>query len=363
MFKKWLFVFLLLGSTFTLGQPMEQIVSLKSMLSPRAGHTSTLLPNGKVLIAGGCISRGCEAAVTNSAELFDPKANSFRAVAGMTEARVGHQAVRLDYGRVLILGGWTGLGVAAKVEIFDSALDSFRVVGQMHQGRDGFTATRLLDGRVLITGGYLGAIQRLASAEIYDPKNQQFAPVASMKTARMAHSATLLTDGRVLITGGSRSRDEVLASAEIFDPKSQTFHLLKNMNLARHKHATIRLNDGRILIIGGSNIKDWFGQYSSVEIFDPTEAEFVLVASMNAARFKIPQAVELLKNGQIFVAGSDLRAEVFDFEQQRFRIIEGSFSDEFAYSTATRLENGNVLVTGGYNPSIEITNQAWLYLP
>jgi hypothetical protein len=64
--------------------------------------TATLLPGGRVLIAGG--------AADNSAELFDLASNSFLAAGLMLEHRVGGTATLLPDGRVYIVGGATGQG-------------------------------------------------------------------------------------------------------------------------------------------------------------------------------------------------------------------------------------------------------------
>src|SRR5947209_8402265 len=51
-----------------------------SMTEVRYSHTATLLPNGKVLIAGGFTQA---IAVTNTAELFDPTSGTFTLVSPM----------------------------------------------------------------------------------------------------------------------------------------------------------------------------------------------------------------------------------------------------------------------------------------
>src|SRR5947208_5322415 len=61
-----------------------------SMSTARAAHTATLLPNGKVLIAGGMES---EAICLATAELYDPVTGTFTKTGNMTTKRIGHRAV------------------------------------------------------------------------------------------------------------------------------------------------------------------------------------------------------------------------------------------------------------------------------
>src|SRR5262245_30747540 len=65
------------------------------MTVPRAGHTATILPNDKVLIAGG----------VRAAELYDPVTGTFAATGELTKARNRHTATLLADGMVLIAGG------------------------------------------------------------------------------------------------------------------------------------------------------------------------------------------------------------------------------------------------------------------
>ncbi len=86
-------------------------------------HTATLLPDGRVLIAGGADVRGV---ATASCELFDPKGNQWVRAASLSEARSGQAASLLSDGDVLITGGETGsdvypFGTMSSAEIYHPA--------------------------------------------------------------------------------------------------------------------------------------------------------------------------------------------------------------------------------------------------
>ncbi len=234
----------------------------------------------------------------------------------------------------------------------------------MLEPRDGFTATLLLDGKILITGGYNGAMNRLSSAELYDSITQTSVAISPMHEPRMAHSASLLQDGRVLIVGGSKSRGQVLSSVEIFDPTTQTFTSTGNLSIPRHKHAALTLDDGDVLIIGGSGAGDFDQQYNSIERFDSQTSTFYQEARLQDERFKIPNAITLLDNGFILIAGSESHLELYDplFNTSTSFKMSESGENHF-YSTATRLENNHVLVIGGYNRNLSVTDKTWLYTP
>ncbi len=340
-----------------------QVSRTTSMSVSRAAHTATLLPDGNVLITGGCVRESCEAGeLSASAELYDPVAGVFEPTTSMTIARVGSSATVLADGRVLIAGGWSGRQPTASAELYDPATGVFVPTGAMTTKRGGHTEILLADGRVLLAGGFDGS-QSVASAELYDPASGTFSATGSMMVARNAHSAALLSEGRVLIAGGSSERAEVLASAEIYDVAAARFTQTGKMTAARHKHASVTLRDGRVLIIGGSDARDGRGQYTSTELYSPASGGFQLGARMRAARFKLPAAVALLPNGEVLVAGSDARVEIYSPETDSFRVVRGSLEADRAFSTATLLQNGQVLIAGGYDPRIMLTAGAWIYRP
>src|SRR5205085_1184056 len=181
---------------------------ISPMAAPRSGHTTTLLRDGRVLIAGGTT------AAAHSAELFLPASSSFTATAGgMIHVRMDHCAALLQDGRVLIAGGGDGHGTLfGAAELFDPATQSFLPTGGLNHARTRATATLLPNGKVLVLGGTQimpplggGAAPgpvSLNSAEVYDPATGMFQPAGKLLMARDSHSATVLANGTVLVTGG-----------------------------------------------------------------------------------------------------------------------------------------------------------------
>ncbi len=74
---------------------------------PRARHTATLMPDGMVIVVGGA-QVGSMENVTASAESYRPGAGTWRTLPSMSTPRVEHAAALLPDGRLLIAGGSDG---------------------------------------------------------------------------------------------------------------------------------------------------------------------------------------------------------------------------------------------------------------
>ena len=325
------------------------------MSVPRAAHVAAPLPSGDVLVAGGCTTSGCEGE-TASAEIYRAGPQRFVPAAPMTRPRSGHVAVPLRDGRVLVLGGWSRGKPSASAELYLPRANRWVATGSLSTARGAPTATRLRDGRVLVVGGTDGK-RTLRSAELYDPRRGRFVAAGSLAVARSAHAATLLRDGRVLIVGGS-NESGVGATAEVWSPRTRRFASAGRMAKPRHKHAAVTLRDGRVLVVGGSDARDFRGRYDSAEIW--RAGRFTPTGRMASPRFKLPDAVVALRSGDVLVAGGASHVERYNPNSGRFggRLPLGP---ALAFSTATELRGGYVLITGGYDDAIQPSARAWFY--
>jgi hypothetical protein len=182
-----------------------------SLSQAREFHTATVLPDGRVLEAGG-YSGGASRTRLSSAELYDPATGTWSQTGSMSQGRSLHGAALLPNGKVLVAGGYDGNVATASAELYDPSTGTWSPTGSLSQARYFHTVTALPDGQVLVAGG--GSQHTLASAELYDPAAGIWSPTASLDHARSSHSATLLSDGRILVAAGSGKG--YLSEAELF---------------------------------------------------------------------------------------------------------------------------------------------------
>jgi hypothetical protein len=240
-----------------------------SMAIGRIKPTATLLDDGKVLITGGIVDGGGGGAATASTELYDPATGTFTLTGSMISARADHTATLLASGNVLIVGGWNGHRADAAddppwdplfAELFDPTSGSFAESGTMSTTRIGHSALRLADGKVLVLGG-VPTIQNLhvelldpAYAELYTPSARTFSAVNGFTLSRTAYSSTVLDSGKVLIAGGNEA-GLAISSAELLDPATGISTSTGSLITDRAGHTATLLKDGRVLVVGGTDAK------------------------------------------------------------------------------------------------------------
>lgn len=276
------------------------------MIKARWGHTATLLPDGRVLVAGSYVSGGDPLA---SAELYDPTYGRWTATGSMTTGRGGHTATLLPDGRVLVVGGGAedtlleGGPRSSTAEMYDPDTGGWTAIRNMTEARIGHSATLLPDGSLLVVGGSGNFLE----TELYDPISGRWIATGSTSTAQgVGHTATLLLDSRVLVTGGNPGSEwDPLATAELYDPGSGRWAAATSMATARSGHTGTLLSDGRVLVVGSASFGDG---PASAELYDPTSGQWIDTASPAKARYGY--TATRLSDGTVLLAGD------YDYDTQ-----------------------------------------------
>ncbi|HXE89762.1 MAG TPA: kelch repeat-containing protein [Terriglobales bacterium] len=275
--------------------------------------------------------------------------DTFTAVpGGMTSGRTWHKATLLNNGKVLVVGG-----AGTTAELYDPLTNTFAATqAGMTVPRQYLAAAPLNDGKVLVVGGEIHDGASTSSAEVYDPATDSFtATLGGMSAARYWHTATMLNNGKVLVAGGCCN----LASAELYDPSTGTFTVIPSgMTAARYHHTATLLNDGKVLIAGGfgSVAGGGFDYLASAELYDPSANSFTAIpGGMTSAR--AAATATLLNNGEVLLTGGHngfgitSSAERYDPTANTFAATDGNMTSDRLAHTATLLSSGKVLVAGG----------------
>jgi hypothetical protein len=200
------------------------------MVAARSLPGLALLPDGRVLVAGG-VQPG-EQTRLRSAELFDPDTLSFSPTGAMSFD--GGPMGTLPDGRVFVAS-------SPNAEVYEPRSETFAYAGVNLPG--GVTAaTALPDGRVVVVG--VTGLQSGGFAGVWDIAGHTYREVWGGSQSHPLWSATTLDDGRVLVTGGRGT-----AWAGVLDPA--TGQMIDVSAPAASRPASTQLLDGRVLIVGG----------------------------------------------------------------------------------------------------------------
>jgi len=323
-----------------------EMVKTARLATARRDHTTTLLPNGKILATGGVGTID----TLSISELYDPTSESWTATDALAKARRNHTATLLTNGKVLVAGGMDNtFGRLASVELYDPVSGHWSATDNLTTARSQHTATLLPNGQVLVTGGVgLVGVGTLSSAELYDPVTGHWTATGNLTTARSQHSAVLLPDSKVLVLGGvGAAKAGTLSSAEIYDPSTGRWTATASLASPRSQHTTTLLSNGSVLVAGGIGAKD---NLASAELFNPSKGQWTTTGSLASMRY-LHTAI-LLPTGKVLVtggmgaAGNLSSAELYDPSTGRWSAT-GNFNTARSQHTATLLSNGKLLLVGG----------------
>lgn len=260
--------------------------STGSMATPRALHAAVLLNDGRVLVCGGSTSVSGTDLVTQllsivsnstaSAEIYNPGTGTWSGTGNMSGGqRTGHVAALLPDGRVLAAGGVQPGLFPFLPPVFLSSSTRFtpgsgtwaNTSNSMNGGGRALSSvTTLNDGRVMVAGGLTASILTLSASAV--PAVSIFnngsglweAGVAALPTARYTNPLTTLPDGRIVAAGGvtgdasSTTTPTVIATVHIYTPAANIWSLGTPLLEPRSAHgATLTIDGKRILYAGGAN--------------------------------------------------------------------------------------------------------------
>jgi RHS repeat-associated protein len=248
-----------------------------------AGQTSTIMPDGRILLIGGEGPQGPSGTIN----LSDPQTGVITQLKdALLIPRSWHSATLLPDGTIFIFGGVGQGGVlAGSAEIFDPTSGQSHVVSTIGLvARAHHTATLLTDGSVLIAGGADQNGDVLGSIQWWDPRAGAIRPVATvLLTARENQTATLEPGGMVLFWAGQGKSGVPLTYGEVFDPSSLTERI-------ETSQTSLQVNT----------------LPPFVEAAIPSDgADNVSTSTLISLRFSMPLAVQTVNESTMVLANSD----------------------------------------------------------
>jgi N-acetylneuraminic acid mutarotase len=267
-----------------------------STATPRLDHTATLLPNGEVLVTGGYlgVNSQYQPLYTATAELYNPSTGTWKATGSMTVPRAFHGATLLPSGKVLVAGGNNADGSSnVSAELYDPSTGTWKATGKMNSSHAA-QLTLLQNGHVLIAD---------ETAELYDPTTAQWTKTSTMYytfgTSRLA--TALLTSGDALVYGNHFA----CYASEFYNPTANTWSRTNGQCGTAVSYGPLALlGTGKVLLAGGVII--YSGKASPTarsSLYDPSTNTWLSTASLKQGG---SHTLTLLQNGQaLAVGGSD----------------------------------------------------------
>lgn len=389
--------------TIFLGRIGEFAPVRATLSDARAFFTTADLGKGRFAFAGGVgwDDATGRAVALPSVEIFDENGFAFeRATADLAAPRAFAASAPIAAGGELIAGGVSNPAAGA------SAVDQAEFLGA-----DGtptgqtpkaiartFAAASVFqkDGgpHVLFAGGSSTFDVMQPDSALQELVGDHFvSDLGSLQAKRACFTATELADGRVLFAGGYArvpvfGGNEIVGvteTAELLDTSSPLAHSdAPPMTTKRWAHTATLLDDGTVLMVGGSSVDPdpvtgLAPANGSTDLFLPEQFTFKFAwpplpsttARAHHAATKMTDGDVLVTGGSTFagafVAGSNGGlaigcSSVYQARAGRFLDAGSLIIPRYGHASVS-LPGGQVLVVGGYGPDGRPQNTAEVYTP
>lgn len=325
------------------------------------GQTTTVLPNGKVLLAGGYTycPADYQACATTIAKLYNPSTDTWAAVPSMPHPHADHAAVLLPNGKVAIIGGddsdISTPRVIASVDVYDPATNAWETAHDLPTPRFSHTALLLHNGRVLVLGGAVPAGFPTASVGC-GVSNCSSSPVASRRPAQLA--ASFIPEQPLMPFCGINGCSFATNSVVIYNPASDSWSNAASLPELRFDYTATVLPTGELLLAGGQTLLPsgmLSVPLSTTLLYDPTHDGWASGPAMHSTR--MGHTATLLTTGQVLIAGgfgtaqvngtpADLAStEIYD-PATNIWLTGPPMIHTHSYAGATALATGQVFVAG-----------------
>jgi len=211
----------------------------------REWHSTTVLKDGRVLVAGGSLNNNT---CLKTAFIYNPSTNIWSTAAPMNESRCEHRALLLDNGNVLVSGSGSAGVENNTVEMYDPVNNIWQPTASMNFARWKHALVEINDSQMFVTGGW----DDPETCEIFDPLVSHWKIIDSLAQGRADMVVQYLSDGVIIVSHGT-SQGIFFNSSELYSPGSNKWLAGPTATSIRYGQMAVRLNDGRILVAGGGS--------------------------------------------------------------------------------------------------------------
>jgi hypothetical protein len=344
-----------------------------------------VLPNGKVLCAGGTLRYdtvdpdGLWKGLSSAFE-YDPGSNSLTKVQSMKHGRWYPYCIVLEDGKVLTIGGFDEWGCSNRLaEVYDPNSKSWSVkadsasseftycVGSCNTSAPAglpcyeraMPPVSLYPRALFMPTGLVAVAGQSKTTRTWDPQTGKWTFAGNLSVARSYGNMVMLPlnndpseKGQVLVCGGSNtSADNATTVVELLTPNPSTnyttftFQTIASSNFARRHAPNTYLPNGKIIFFGGCTFQNQLSTaHYNAEIFDPVAKSWTVVNGMNVPRIYHSTAI-LLLDGRVWLAGTSYAKTDWELRSEYYVP---------SYYNATRPTISSDPTVGNYGGTIDI---------
>jgi hypothetical protein len=264
------------------------------MLEPRRGQAAASIGDRGILFCGGV-----PPSAAARCEFYDLETSKSHAVSPSTPIAAGQAIVSISDTRALSIGGIDGVARIQKaVMAFDASTMIFSDVAPMNSPRAGHEAVVLEDGRVVVVGGR--PYEEFPSAEIYDPSLDEWSDLPSSTypfTPKRLHA-----DGQTIIVIGTDRMRSGRAGALVFDQQRQSWTLVRWAAEPRGGFGAVLWSPSKLLIVGEFQGRD----APAASLWDWSNGSWCEIATVRLRRETYE--LSMLPDRRVFIVGGASRA-------------------------------------------------------